>query len=153
MLPQEEEKIRFCMAQVRAERAVAKRMMLQLSEFEKSEILALVAEQRLLAEFSDVWRAKIKVVPKGSPAHAMVTSQIDLYDLRQDVVSMEMRMYEPTFLKPAANTFSVREGVTPLTLDYYPQNRDIEWVFRKQFAKVCDSSSCADVLLLPCRVQ
>ena len=135
LMQREAEKVRFCQGAIKAERAVAKRIFEEIASIEQYEILALCAEEQLLREFAAVWQEKIKKVPKGSPAYFMVVGQIDMYDLRLDVVAMERRMYIPTYLKPVDEPFSIREGVTPMALSYRPVKRDIDWIFRKQMAK------------------
>lgn len=150
----------ICKAQILAERRAAKNKFQVCAEIEENEIKALCVEDSMLNQFIDVWHVRLGKVAKGTPAYFMVQAQIDMYDLRKDVVAMEKRMYTPTYLKRAENigkypahisthqekllydTFRIRgDGKggkgDDTRLAYDVATKPITWIYKKQFAKVC----------------
>jgi len=141
--------------QIKAERSVAKKYFEMEANTEQKEILALMAEEQILNEFQDTWQNKLGKCAKGTPAFAMVQGNIDMYDLKLDVVAMEKRLYVPMFLKKAKprndysganlsvldkqiqDTFRLKPNSEQMKLDYYPETKPIKWIYIQQFAKVC----------------
>jgi len=133
----EEEKIRCCKSAIKFNKMVARELVAELGGFEEKIIIALLLEERLLTEFKEVWVAKLKKVPAGSPAAASVQAQVDVYDQRIHVVFMEKRMFDPQFVKPATakgkesvEQITFAHTMTPKGIDLKrdPPSKDFTWV-------------------------
>ena len=142
-----------CTWQITAERKAAKEVFERCARIEENELKALVAEENMLEEFINVWKTRQSKVVKGSPPYFMIEAQIDQFDLRLDVVSMEKRMYVPMYLKRAEpakrypshvnaewerlvhDTFRIKKDGTG-RLDYVPATKNLKWIYEKQQAKV-----------------
>eukprot|EP00286_Rhodomonas_abbreviata_P024463 CAMPEP_0181293012 /NCGR_PEP_ID=MMETSP1101-20121128/2827_1 /TAXON_ID=46948 /ORGANISM="Rhodomonas abbreviata, Strain Caron Lab Isolate" /LENGTH=739 /DNA_ID=CAMNT_0023397549 /DNA_START=178 /DNA_END=2394 /DNA_ORIENTATION=- len=97
IVKREEEKMRICTAQIKFLKAQAKAAFDDSARHEINEIQALVAEKLLLKDFKSVWEKK--KAPAGSPLAIARQNKIDMYDLREDVVSMEMMMFVHWYTK------------------------------------------------------
>ena len=145
--------MRICAAQIKSERSAAKNKFQVCAAIEENEIMALCVEEGMLNQFIDVWHGRLGKVAKGTPAYFMVQAQIDMYDLRLDVVAMEKRMYTPTYLKRAERVAKYPKEITTdqeklihdtfriksegNRLAYYVATKPVKWIYKQQFAKVC----------------
>lgn len=92
-MKREAEKVRVCQGQIKFLKGEAKTAFEEAAACEINEIKALVAEKLLLADFKSVWEARKKKLPRSSPLYLQAQNKIDMYDVREDVVSMEMNMF------------------------------------------------------------
>ena len=119
---------------------------------------ALNAEQAMLEEMSGHWKIRLGKVAGGSPAYFMIQAQIDQFDLRLDVVSMEKRMYFPMYLRVAPKSKTYPDGVNTTreqfvhdtfatdatgVLENIPVKKPIKWIYEQQHAKVSYSDFSA----------
>ena len=116
-----------CTWQIKAEKSAARAKFDVCARIEENERKALVAEENMLEEFKTVWEVRLEKVAKGSPPYFMIQAEIDQYDLRLDVVTMEKRMYVPMYLKRA-------EPHKPF--DTTPATNRIKWIYEKEHSKL-----------------
>lgn len=142
--------------QIKMEKITTFGMFTEIGKLEEAQILALVAEENVLKDFQSVWEKKISTLAMGTPARGMAQNCIDEYDLRLDVVSMEKKMYVPTYIQRAPrakdnphphgkdaalfDTFHLRPtppgAQAKLALSWRSEPKHIKWIEIKQPAKV-----------------
>ena len=120
---------------------------------------ALNAEAAMLEEFESHWKIRLSKVAGGSPAYFRIQAQIDEFDLRLDVVSMEKRMYFPMYLRRAPKSKTYPDGVNTMReklvhdtfaadatgrLENLPITKPIKWIYEQQHAKVSYSDFSAN---------